>query len=560
MDSVPLDIDMNSGMGPFLTQDELIDPVALSEAKVYCRAHHLALAHYLVQSQIMSGIQLLQCCMRHCDLSVFDLNQFDATILQAKLLPVEWMQRFRMIPVRRYHHVLQLAVVDPTCFSVISKVRFHTGLHIELILVNEEALESLFVTLFSKRVSASLALLVHEMTPAIAVERIIDQTHSDDEEPVTQFVSQLLSDGETHRASDIHCEPCQDHYRIRFRVDGQLQNIVTIPINLALRVLARIKVLANLDVAEKRLPQDGRINAQHANYPEMRVSTCPTVLGEKIVLRLFRRHCSILALDQLGLFNEQLLEVMRAIKKPYGLILVAGPTGCGKTVTLYAIMHALKDAAMNIITIEEPVEMVIAGVNQMNVNLRAGLGFATLLRAVLRQDPDVIMVGEIRDAETAMIALQAASTGHLVLGTLHANHSLAAIHRLTLLGISLQDGLQSVVMVIAQRLVRQLCPHCKEKATNLLPQTTGVLMEQDTLYQVRRCADCHDGYQGRTAVFEVLLPDQQLISLLMRNTPLSKIEATLAEKGWLSLYRAGLRKALLGETTVDEVQRVIGHA
>lgn len=555
MDNVmlpPTDVEMSSSLGQFLLQDQLIDPTRLAHAMMHCRSHSMALTHYLVKSNSVSSQVLFACCLRHFTIPLVDLSVFDvSTFLHDPLIPVAWMRHFRILPIRNESNQVFLGVTDPTCFSVLAKVRFHTGREISLCLLAEEALESLFVSVFGESTTHSLTTLVHQIVPPVAgaASALYQAEDESDDEPVTKLVSQLLSDAEMNKASDIHCEPYCDDYRIRFRIDGQLQHIITVPRELALRMQARIKLLASLDIAEKRLPQDGRIGGLHTGYLEMRVSTCPTVSGEKLVLRLFRQHQNVLMLTQLGFFDEQLHDVMQAIQKPHGLILVSGPTGSGKTATLYAMIDTLKTAAMNITTIEEPVEMMIPGINQMNVNPRIGLSFSALLRAMLRQDPDVIMIGEIRDAETAAIAVQAASTGHLVLGTLHANHSLAAIHRLGLLGVSPDDSMQSVIMVISQRLLRQLCNHCKKRAGN----------ETADGYKAIGCEWCRDGYQGRMAAFEVLTFDHALSALFLQKLPISQLVMTLKERGWLPLYQAAMRKVLLGITSAEEVRRVIAY-
>lgn len=557
-----LDMDINIGLGQFLIQDKLITPAILNDAKLYCHSHQMTLTYYLVKSSMLNGLQILNCCKKYFELPIYYLNVLDQSMLKAPVLPLEWIRRFRIMPLQTNGGSLQLGVTDPTCFSIISKVRFHTGLQVNLYLINEETLELLLLSMISTEKTPSLESLVSAMMPLIAAETTaqLDRSEEDDE-PVTQLVNQLLSDGDTYRASDIHCEPYHDHYRIRFRIDGQLQDRLTVPSKLASRMIARIKLLSHLDVAEKRLPQDGRMNVQLNPPLELRVSTCPTVMGEKIVLRLFRQHHGVMTLDQLGLLDEQLAVVQFSIKKPYGLIIVTGPTGSGKTATLYAMIQTLKDEAVNIVTIEEPVEIMVPGVNQINIHSRIGLTFNTVLRAILRQDPDVILIGEIRDAETAIIAIQAASTGHLVLGTLHANHTLAAIHRLNLLGVNLTDSLQSIVMVMTQRLVRQLCVHCKAHDMNFIAADFDVSEKHaHRIYLAKGCTHCQEGYYGRAAVFEVLTPDERLVSLFHQHIPLNDILTMLKKTGWLSLYKVALQKVLLGETSMAEVQRVIGYA
>lgn len=549
--SVPFhDQYFNQAIGQYLLKDKLIDTVKLKEAENYCQLNQISLCSFLVQTKQLSSSELVKCAVANFKLPFFDLKELNLAILTSNLFPLSWMRQFRVIPIEQNETWLAIGMVDPSCFSIITKIRFHMELPIRIFIVDEEAIESVLTTFSALNHPINLNTLLHEARDVIDIDNQMSNVPTDENEPIANLVKQLFLDAFAAKASDIHCEPYLGKYRVRFRVDGLLFEKAIISPELAQRMLARIKLLSHLDVTEKRLPQDGRIKMREPAY-EVRVSTCPTIEGEKIALRLFGERHENLTLESLGFFNEQLHLIMRSINKPYGLIIVTGPTGSGKTATLYAILNKLKNADKNIITIEEPVEMIIPGINQVSVNHHIGLSFSAVLRTLLRQDPDVIMVGEIRDAETAVTAIQAASTGHLVLGTLHANHSLAAINRLNLLGISLEDCLQTLLMCVTQRLLRKLCPHCKKASGHII---------NFLVYAPTGCDKCTHGYQGRTGVFEVFVPDHNLVMLL--NNPsfsLFEIESTLHDAGWLTLNKAALKKTLQGETSFEELERVIGY-
>jgi type IV pilus assembly protein PilB len=380
--------------------------------------------------------------------------------------------------------------------------------------------------------------------------------------PVVQYVQQLLEQAVALQASDLHFEPYEHHYRVRMRVDGQLREMATPPMALKDRLASRVKVLSRLDIAEKRLPQDGRMKLQLPNGRaiDLRVSTLPTLFGEKLVIRVLDSAQVQLDLSQLGYEPDDLKRLMAAIRKPHGMVLVTGPTGSGKTQSLYACLNLLNTAEVNIATVEDPCEIQLQGINQVNVQDKPGLTFAVALRAFLRQDPDILMVGEIRDLETANIAVQAAQTGHLVLSTLHTNDAPSTLVRLRNMGTATYNIAASVTLITAQRLVRRLCPHCKQKIT--LPRETllqaglpAALLPTSAIevYTPQACAQCHKGFAGRTGIFQVMPMSAALQALVLGDASTQALAAQAVREGVASLRVAGLRKVLQGITSIEEV-------
>lgn len=380
--------------------------------------------------------------------------------------------------------------------------------------------------------------------------------------PVVVYVQQLLEQAVAHHASDLHFEPYEKDYRVRWRIDGQLQEVSHAPLAFRDRLAARIKVMARLDVAEKRLPQDGRIPFKLPNGRELdlRVSTLPTLYGEKVVIRVLDALQVQLDLASLGYEPEDLVLLEQAIRASHGMVLVTGPTGSGKTQSLYACLNLLNTAEVNIATVEDPCEIQLTGINQVNVQDKPGLTFAIALRAFLRQDPDILMVGEIRDLETAQIAIQAAQTGHLVLSTLHTNDAPATLVRLRNMGVAPYNLAASVSLITAQRLVRRLCPLCREPWTLTasalqqagLPQQV-ILDDRYTVYKPRGCSACHKGFRGRTGLFQVMPVSKALQALILEEAGTLALEAQARREGVRSLREAGLRKVIAGETSLDEV-------
>ncbi|MBP9643718.1 MAG: type IV-A pilus assembly ATPase PilB, partial [Budvicia sp.] len=387
---------------------------------------------------------------------------------------------------------------------------------------------------------------------------------SEDDAPIVKYINKVLLDAVRKGASDLHFEPYEKKYRIRFRIDGILYEVATPPVNLSSRFSARLKVMARLDIAERRLPQDGRIKLKLAKNRsiDLRVSTLPTMWGEKVVLRILDSSAASLNIEMLGFDDKQKKLYLNTLAKPQGMILVTGPTGSGKTVSLYTGLNILNTNECNISTAEDPVEINLPGINQVQINPKAGLTFAGALRSFLRQDPDVVMVGEIRDLETAEIAIKAAQTGHLVLSTLHTNSSAETLTRLLNMGVPAFNVASSVTLIMAQRLARRLCPHCKQPHhipdNELLEMgyTHDEVTAGITLYKPIGCSECSNGYKGRVGIYEMMPMSENIANLIMEGGNSLQIAQIAIKEGMMTLYRSGLEKARIGVTSLAEVNRV----
>ena len=448
---------------------------------------------------------------------------------------------------------LQLGMADPTDDKLINALRFQTGLEIEPCVVDVSQLAE-YAAAAKSRPSESASTHTR-----IATEQAVDEA------PVVRFLQKILSIAIERGASDIHFEPYENTYRIRYRIDGRLQTQEAPPDDFRDRLASRLKILSRLDIAEKRLPQDGQLQGQtdDGTLVDLRISTMPTLYGEKIVLRILDRQDARLGLNEIGLSPTQHHQLSEAIHQPSGMVLVTGPTGSGKTVTLYACLNALNQPGVNIATVEDPVEIPVVGINQVNIDERTGLTFAVALRAFMRQDPDILMVGEIRDAETAETSLKAAQTGHLVLSTLHTRSAPATLERLLQLGLPNYGVAGSVLLIVAQRLVRRLCD-CRtaDDADSKLLQDAGFTTDELnqrargawTLYKAAGCTKCHHtGYKGRVGVFEVMQVSPALQQLMLNNASTKDIAQQAQRDGVSSLRRAGLEKAIAGVTSLSEV-------
>lgn len=448
-------------------------------------------------------------------------------------LPLELMLHHRVIPLQCDKQTLTLGITTKTNQTAIAEISFHTGLHIQSVIISEEELSQQLAELTIDNKHAVLHSQLTSTLARITIQEEAPTAIDNDDEPVTEFVNKLIDDAIHKCVSDIHLEPYATQCRIRFRRDGLLYEAATIPAHLFKRISTRIKIMAHLNIAECRLPQDGRIPLRDQSM-ELRVSTCPTLFGEKFVLRLLNNQIMALDIHALGLTSEQADLLLTKLNAPQGLILVTGPTGSGKTITLYSALRYLNQIEKNILTVEDPVEIELSGINQVNTNTAIGLDAATVLRAFLRQDPDIIMLGEIRDLKTAIIAMQAAQTGHLVLATLHANSTVETLTRLQVLGIDTYHLISSVSLIIAQRLIRKRCLHCSHG-----------------------CNECHQGYSGRTGIFELLPITKTIIDLVTKNAGSEQLLAHVKHEKWLLLQDAGLLKIQHGITDKNELMRVL---
>jgi len=518
------------GVAKYLIQDGLITQESLQPILSTSLQEKCSLVSYLVRNNILSSQEILNCCVKYFALPVFDLINFNPNAAHDDLINIELMLRHRVILLYRDKHALHVGISDPTNHSAISALSFQTGLSIRPMLVCEARLAHLLSSLArSNRIESALS----KITPIEDKASKYDTT-DDDDGPLSEFVNGLIDDAVEQHVSDIHIEPFTENCRIRFRRDGLLYEVATIPPHFATRIITRLKIMSHLNIAERRLPQDGRIQIQQL---DIRINSCPTLFGEKIVLRILDASKIKLNIDDLGLTDLQKKLFLSKLIQPQGLILVTGPTGSGKTITLYSALHFLNHIERNISSVEDPVEIELSGINQININPRIGLDFSTVLRSLLRQDPDIIMIGEIRDTQTATIAMQAAQTGHLVLSTLHTNSAIETITRLQSMGIAAYHFISSVSLIVAQRLVRKICSYCKQAG----------------------CEHCHQGYQGRIGIFEVIPLTEKIKSLILAGENSQALLDAVKQEQWMLLWDAGMEHVKNGITSYAELLRVAGN-
>ncbi|SFC44824.1 type IV-A pilus assembly ATPase PilB [Pseudoalteromonas denitrificans] len=496
-----------------------------------------------------------------------DLTDFDNRLLpDEKILNEKLIKKHHVLPISVKGKTLYLATSDPTNFDAFEDYEFNTGMQSEVIVVSYDQLELAIESLFDT--SSALELTDAQLAELSGVSEAGDEPSSDeetkeDDAPIIVYINKILMDAIKRGASDLHFEPYEHLYRIRFRIDGVLHEIANPPIGLESRISARIKVMSQMDLAEKRKPQDGRIKLKinKKKSIDFRVSTLPTLWGEKVVMRILDSSSAMLGIDVLGYDPKQKELYLAALAQPQGMILVTGPTGSGKTVSLYTGLNILNKPERNISTAEDPVEINLVGINQVQINVRADMTFANALRAFLRQDPDVVMVGEIRDLETAEISIKAAQTGHLVLSTLHTNSAPETLTRLMNMGVPSYNIASSVTLIIAQRLARRLCHHCKEPEQ--LPQEELLKLgytEDDIptlkLFKAIGCEHCTEGYKGRVGIYEVMPITPGIAQIIMRNGNSLEIAEAATSEGVNNLRRSGLIKAATGITSLVEINRV----
>lgn len=545
-----------SGIAAYLLRDELLDAESTSKAIDAAIQQKISLITYLVRSNILSGQNILSCCVKYFALSVFDLTNFNLTVLQDSIIHPDLMLKHRVIPLYRNDDALHIGVSDPTNHDAISTISFHSGLSIHIMLVCETDLDIILSSLSrSNRIGTQLESALSRLAPVEDKSSVYETTDHDDG-PVSEFVDRLIQNAIEQHVSDIHIEPFTHHCRIRFRRDGLLYEVATTPPHFAARMITRLKIMSHLNIAERRLPQDGRLSLQQSSLMDIRINTCPTLYGEKIVLRILDASKIKLDINALGFTPSQQSLFTAKLMQPQGLILVTGPTGSGKTITLYSALHFLNQIEKNISSVEDPVEIEFAGITQVNINPRIGLDFAMVLRSLLRQDPDIIMIGEIRDAQTASIAIQAAQTGHLVLSTLHTNSAIETIARLQSMGIAAYHFISAVSLIMAQRLVRKLCAHCKQAIQ--APET--IQQHSCISYRPVGCDRCQQGYQGRIAIFELIPISEKLASTILSGANSNQLLEILKKESWTLLWGSGMELVQKGITTRDELIRVVGNA
>ncbi|NOX38461.1 MAG: type II/IV secretion system protein [Calditrichaeota bacterium] len=522
--------------------------------------HQELFSNFLVQQGVIPAADLVQYIERVFQIPFVNLENYPIDAHAIEIVPEDICQKYNLLPLSVEGHYLHVAFANPFDVQVERELRFLTGKYIRPYFAFREQLQQKIGEYYSpdKFINSIVnkAKVRHQI-------RIAGDDGSLDDAPVVKLVNLIISDAIEKEASDIHIEPTEHVVVVRFRIDGVLQKILEIPRNSHAALVSRIKIISNLNIAETRKPQDGKAKVYLDDVDiDLRVSVLPTTYGEKIVIRILDRRKALVSFDQLGLREENLEKLKQCFAFKDGMILVTGPTGSGKTTTLYAALNQIKSVANNILTIEDPIEYMLEGINQVQVNEKAGITFATALRSFLRQDPDVILVGEIRDRETAEIAVQAALTGHLVLSTLHTNNTLATITRLMDMGIEsfkVADALQSI---IAQRLVRRLCLECKEEGTSgdeeqWLPRLQSLGLKP-RFYRAAGCAACnYTGYKGRIGVYEILILDQELKAAIAENRPLPELRKMAQEKGFRSLLDEALVLVAEGVTDLAEIKRVI---
>ncbi|MGI6571262.1 MAG: GspE/PulE family protein [Caldicoprobacterales bacterium] len=548
------------GLGEILLESGIITSSQLEEALIKQKTSGKRLGEILIAEGIINEKQLIEALEYQLKIPYFDFTTESIQPEIPRLISESLARRHMLIPISREGKQLTVAMVDPLNLYAIDDVNIATGLQVKPALALRSHIESAIDRYYGKE-SAEKA--VEDFTREIGIEQINEIEENILSEinnaPVVRLVDSIIQHAVRARASDIHIEPFEKNIRIRFRIDGELQEIMTSSKTTHSAIVTRIKIIGRMDIAEKRIPQDGRVELQVDNKDvDLRISVLPTVYGEKIVIRLLDRSSTIMTKTQLGFSETNIRMFDKLIQSPNGIILVTGPTGSGKTTTLYAVLQELNKINRNIITVEDPVEYRLDGVNQVSVNVKAGLTFANGLRSILRQDPDIIMIGEIRDAETAEISVRAAITGHLVLSTMHTNDSASTVSRLVDMGIEPYLVSSSVVGVVAQRLVKKICSNCKVEYEPLSSEKDLLNKpDLDVLYKGEGCSLCNNtGYRGRTAIHEVMLMTREIREMVDRRASIDAIRAASAKYGTITLRDSCSQLVWEGITTTDEMLKV----
>jgi type IV pilus assembly protein PilB len=569
---------MASNLGELLLREKIITVEQLQTASEFQKKNSLPVGTSLVQLGYISEEEIAQALSRQLGYPYIDLDQFEVYPEVINLIPSDVAKKYSVMPIHRIRSFLTLAMVDPTDLEVIEDIRFRTGLSIQPVIASESGVINAINKYYGTADSIRVKKIVEDIELAEEGKINIVEVDNDepdlheleaeaDEAPIIKLVNQTFIDAVKRGASDVHFEPYETTFRIRYRIDGDLYEIVNLPLKYKNPVVSRIKILSNMDIAEKRLPQDGRIKMRvkldngKKKEVDMRVSSLPTMWGEKVVSRILDKEMLKLDLTQLGFEEESLALFHEAIHRPWGIVLVSGPTGSGKTNTLYSAVSTINSLDMNIMTAEDPVEFNIQGINQVPVREEIGLTFAACLRTFLRQDPDVMLVGEMRDLETVDIAIKAALTGHLVFSTIHTNDAASSITRMVNMNVEPFLIADSLVLVAAQRLIRRLCKKCAQPHS--LPEAAlldmGFRKDETKGLHIQRpkgCDACNKtGYKGRTALFEVMRVDEDIREMILARAQSREIKRKAIEKGMLTLRRSGLEKIKAGITSVEEVLR-----
>jgi type IV pilus assembly protein PilB len=563
-----------NGLARRLVADNLLDAEIAKKALAQSAKEKIPFVQHLVINGLLDSRTIARAASEEFGAPLFDLDALSRDAIPDKLVDEKLIRKHHALPIMKRGTRLFLAVADPTDLHALDEIKFNTGLNTDAILVEADKLAAAIEKFLTAQDNLNDALggLDDADLDNLDIQSVDDKAAGEDkaseadEAPIVKYINKVLLDAIKGGASDIHFEPYEKSYRVRFRTDGILQEVARPPVNLAGRMAARLKVMSQMDISERRLPQDGRIKLKVSKTRaiDFRVNTLPTLFGEKVVLRILDPSAAKLGIDALGYEDFQKKLYMDALAQSQGMILVTGPTGSGKTVSLYTGLNILNTPELNISTAEDPVEINLEGVNQVQMHTRIGFTFAEALRSFLRQDPDIIMVGEIRDLETAEIAIKAAQTGHLVLSTLHTNSAPETLTRLMNMGVPSFNIATSVSLIIAQRLARKLCPVCKKPATDIPPailteegfDEIGIARSELQLFHPVGCQSCNGGYKGRLGVYEVVRITPAIANLIMEGGNSLQIARVAKEAGFNNLRTSALRKVAMGLTSLEEANRV----
>lgn len=556
-----------SGLANILMQEAALNESEIRLHIKEARTNKTSLLTQLVENKLVNSLDIAIKASNEFGLPYFDLDAIDWRSLPINAVNDKLIQKHHFLPLFVRGKTLFIGMSDPTNHQAVEDIKFQSLMRPDIVVVEESKLAKIIELALEAPDTTMTDLLdedLENLNIGAGEDNMATDVQSDaDEAPVVRFVNKILLDAIKKGVSDIHMEPYEKNFRIRYRQDGMLYSVASPPANIATRIISRVKVMSRMDIAERRVPQDGRIKMilSKTRAIDFRVNTCPTLFGEKVVLRILDPTVAQMGIDKLGFEPDQRELFLKAIHKPYGLVLVTGPTGSGKTVSLYTGLNILNSIERNISTAEDPVEITVEGINQVNVNNKAGLTFANALRAFLRQDPDIIMVGEIRDLETADIAVKAAQTGHLVLSTLHTNDAPQTLNRLMQMGVAPFNIVSAVNLIMAQRLGRRLCEACKVPAN--LPDnvllSAGFIQEELsslTIYKAVGCEKCTNGYKGRVGIYQVMTLSENMCSLILNGGNALQLTQLSKEEGINDLRASGLNKVRQGITSLEEIDRV----
>ncbi|CAM3517276.1 type IV-A pilus assembly ATPase PilB [Psychrobacter glaciei] len=556
------------GLAQQLISEGVVSEAHMKTAQTESQQQQIGLVPYLVDNKLANAYQLAQMLSQAFGDPLFDLDAINLDVIPKDLVDEKIVRKFNALPLFKRGQRLFVALSDPTRIDAIDAIAFNSRLSIETIVVEEDKLKKRIENLYADTMQSFDSFSSSDLHVDFddgEEEGETELSDSVDEAPVVKFVNKMLVDAIRMGASDLHFEPYEKTFRVRFRVDGVMQKMANPPVQLASKIAARLKVMSQMDISERRIPQDGRIKLKISKNKaiDFRVNSLPTLFGEKLVLRILDPSSAMLGIEALGYEPDQQEMFLEALHKPQGMLLITGPTGSGKTVSLYTGINILNTGATNISTAEDPVEINLEGINQVNVNAKVGLTFANALKSFLRQDPDIVMVGEIRDLETAEIAIKAAQTGHMVLSTLHTNSAPETLTRLRNMGVASFNIATSVNLVIAQRLARRLCKNCK-KPINVPRQSLLELGFNDTdldnpgnvIYEPVGCNECREGYKGRVGIYEVMKVSPDISRIIMEDGNAIDIKDAALKNGFRDLRRSGILKVLQGVTSIQEMMRV----